>query len=181
MQNVFNGVLTGAGSPWDDADVVEDAAAWVVAMFANVLPSLSDECSGSQVQIYVYDAIDDDWDEVGSDNIVSVGINTNGEMARGVAALINLKSTDPDVSGKKYIGGFTEGDLVDGLWATTLVADLIDFALDWKTPFTGTVSGATWTPGIWSPTDTVFKAAGSTIIIPNIPAYQRRRKRGIGI
>lgn len=29
LQNVFSAVITGAGGPWDDDEVVEDAGTWV--------------------------------------------------------------------------------------------------------------------------------------------------------
>lgn len=181
MQNVFNAVVTGAGSPWDDDDIVADGLAWVQNLYANWTSILVNDVDGSQVVGYVYDPIDDDWDELASDNWTFNPTSVAEQIPRGVALLINMKSTDPDVSGKKYIGGFGEGSVTDGLWVAGSVAAAIAFAADWNAPFTGATSGASWQPGIWSPTDTVFRATDSTAIIPLIPAYQRRRKRGIGI
>lgn len=181
MQNIFNAVVTGGGAPWDPADIVEDAISWAEDMYYNLTALTSNECDGSQVQVYEYDAIDDDWDEVGSGAFFWNPAYGEHELPRGVAALINLKTTDPDVSGKKYVGGLTEGSSDAGLWGTTTIAALASFAVDWYADFVGTDSGATWTPGIWSVVDTVFRAAISHVVIPLIPAYQRRRKRGVGV
>lgn len=181
MQNVFNAVVTGAGSPWADADIVADAKAWADDMYANITSLVSDELDGSQIQVYVYDAIDDDWDEVGSDTWTWNPTNTANQLPRGVAALINLKSSDPDISGKKYVGGFTDDVTTDGLWEPGVLTALALFAVDWYTGFVGGTSAADWAPGIWSVVETVFKLATASAIIPTIPAYQRRRKRGVGI
>lgn len=181
MQNVFNAVVTGAGSPWDADDIVEDAVSWAEDLYFNITTHISDECDGSQVQVYEYDSVDDDWDEVGSQTFTWNPTNANSEMPRGVAALINLKSIDPDVSGKKYIGGLTEGGILNGLIDSPVLTALLSFGVDWYAGFVGTDSGADWDPGIWSPTDTVFRLASNTLIIPAICAYQRRRKRGVGI
>lgn len=181
MQNVFNAVVTGAGAPWDDADIVKDGLDWVETMYANITSLVSDEVDGSQVVGYVYDSVDDDWDELASDNWVWDPTGAGEQLPRGVALLVNMRSTDPDVNGKKYIGGFGEGSSDQGLWIAGTVAAAILWAEDWNTSFIGSETGASWQPGIWSPTDTVFKAMSDTIIIPLIPAYQRRRKRGIGI
>lgn len=180
VQNIFNAVVTGAGAPWDDADIVDDAIAWADNMFANLTTFISEDMDGSQVQVYKYDAIDDDWDEVGSASWAWDPSQTGDYLPRGVAALLNIKTTDPDVSGKKYIAGICDTHLVDGLWTSTVLAALLAFGVDWYTGFAGGVSGATWSPGIWSVVGTVFKAVIAQTIIPTIPAYQRRRKRGIG-
>jgi hypothetical protein len=129
----------------------------------------------------VYDPIDDDFDEVGSTAWVFNPNLAADELPRGVAALINCKTTDPDVNGKKYIGGYTEGNTVAGMWGAGTITQLGLFAVDWLTNFVGATSTADFIPGIWSPTRTNFYAGGGTVLIPTIAAYQRRRKRGIGI
>lgn len=181
MQNIFNAVVTGGGSPWDSADIVEDAISWAEDLYFNLTGGISDEVDGSQVQVYEYDSVDDDWDEVGSGPFTWNPTSGSDQLPRGVAALINLKTTDPDVSGKKYIGGITDGGQTDGLWNAGLLALLASYAVDWYAGFVGTDSGADWDPGIWSVVDTVFKLALPQVIIPTIPAYQRRRKRGVGV
>ena len=181
MQNVFNAVVTGGGGPWADLDIGADAVTWVDTMFDNLITTIADTVDGSQVQVYKYDAIDDDWDEVTTVPWLWTPTNPDDELPRGVAALINLKTVDPDVSGKKYIGGFTEAGVTEGLWPALILSQLLSFAQDWYDPFVGSDSLADWSPGIWSVAETVFKLASTTAIIPTIPAYQRRRKRGVGI
>jgi hypothetical protein len=180
-QNVFNAVISGSGGPFDDADIVADALDWLDTMYANIVTQMSDEIDGSEIRLYIYDPIDDDWDEVGSD---AWSLNPSGvsdQLPRGVAQLVNCKTLDPDVNGKKYLPAPTEGIVTDGLFIAGAIADATDFAVDWVTGFTGATSGASWVPGVWSPTNTNFHPMSGTVILPTIPAYQRRRKRGIGI
>lgn len=181
VQNVFNIVISGGGAPWDEDDVVADAIDWVEAMFAEIVTYLSTDIDGSQVQVYEYDPIDDDWDEVGSDSWVYDPTGATEPLPRGVAGLINAKTTDPDISGKKYIGGLVEGSVIGSLLEAGVVADLILLAALWTTGFTGNLTTATWTPVVWSIVNKVAQQLSGAVIVPTIPAYQRRRKQGVGI
>lgn len=180
-QNVFNAVVTGGGGPWDDDDIVTDANAWGFVMYNNLTARTSDELAGNEVIVYKYDALDDDWDEVGSSAWNWVPTSATEQLPRGVAGLVRLWTTDPDVQGKKYMPGMTEAFLVDGLWSAAMITDLLAFAADWYAPFVGGTSGADWAPGIWSVAQTVFKLAVDHYATSTIPAYQRRRKRTVGI
>lgn len=180
-QNVFNAVVTGGGSPWTDQDIVDDAEDWLDNMYANLTGNVSDELDGNEVSVYKYDAIDDDWDEVSSQAWAWDPTQTAEQLPRGVAGLVRLWTTDPDVQGKKYIPGLTETSLVDGLWNAGQITNFLLFAADWYNAFVGAASGATFTPGIWSVAGTVFKLGVDHIATSTIPAYQRRRKRNVGI
>lgn len=180
-QNVFNAVISGTGGPYDDADIVLDALAWATAMYANLTTDTSDQCDGTQIQVYIYDSVDDDWDEVGTGSWVWNPTSVISQLPRGVAGLINAKSLDPDVQGKKYIGGLTEGVVADGLFEAGTITILGDFADDWVTPFVGGTSGADWVPGVWSVVQKNLRAMTGATIIPVIPSYQRRRKPGVGV
>lgn len=180
-QNVFNAVVTGGGSPWTDSDIIDDAEDWLDDMYANLTGNVSQHLDGNEVIVYKYDAIDDDWDEVSSQAWVWSPTQNTDELPRGVAGLLRLWTTDPDVQGKKYIPGLCEVGLTDGLWGSATITNLLAFAADWYLPFVGAASGATFTPGIWSVVGTVFKAGVDHVATSTIPAYQRRRKRNVGV
>lgn len=180
-QNVFNAVVTGGGSPWDDQDIVDDAEAWLDNMYLNLTTDTSDELDGNSVIVYKYDALDDDWDEVSSQTWTWNPTQASDQLPRGVAGLVRLWTTDPDIQGKKYLPGLCEGTIVDGMISAGPLVNMLAFAADWYTSFVGGTSGATWTPGIWSVKDTVFKQGVDHIQASGIPAYQRRRKRNVGI
>ncbi len=180
-QNVFNAVVTGGSPPYSDSDIIDDAEDWLDNMYANLVSHLSDEIDGNSVIVYKYDSVDDDWDEVGSQAWVFNPTSVQEQLPRGVAALVRLWTVDPDVQGKKYIPAYTEVAITDGLFGAGTITALLAFALDWYTPFVGSASGATFTPGIWSVAQGVFKLAVDHYATSTIPAYQRRRKRNVGI
>lgn len=181
LQNVFSTVITGAGGPWDDDDVADDLSTWVYDLLVLLGSYMVDDIQGSEVRGYVYDAIDDDFDEFGSSALAFTPTNTDDCLPRGVSALVNCKTTDPDVNGKKYFGGLGENAHDDSVWASAFITQLALAAAEWVTPFVGAISGADFTPGVWSPTRTIFYPMSATVVIPTIAAYQRRRKQGVGI
>jgi len=181
MQNVFNAEIVGSGGPFDDDDITDDAVAWVINMFTNSAGNLSDEANSSQVQVYKYDSVGDDWDEVGTGTWTQSFTQGLDQLPRGAAALITARTEDPDVLGKKYIGGYCENGLTDGLFTSVVLVELLAFAADWILEFTGGTSGADWDPGIWSPTNKLLYDFVDNVAASAIPAYQRRRKRGVGV
>lgn len=180
VQNVFNAVIGGTGGPYDDDDIVEDALSWLENMYNGNLTDLSDEIQGSQVQVYKYDSLDEDFDEVGNTGWTFAPVATSHQMPRGVALLTLARTTNPDVQGKKYLGGGTEEVTTDGLLTSGWLTLLLQFAADWVLPFVGSDSTADWIPGVWSPTDLAHYIMSQSVTASAIPAYQRRRKRGVG-
>lgn len=181
IQNIFNAMVSGGGGPWDDQDILDDAEAWLDNMYANLTGNCSTSVDGNTLHVYKYDAVGQDWDEVGFQSWTWNPTDASDQLPRGVAGLINLATVDPDVQGKKYIGGLTEASISGGVLTGALLTSILAFGADWLTPFIGGTSGAGWQPGVWSVAQTVFKAAVDTITVPAICAYQRRRKRGVGI
>lgn len=180
-QNVFNCLITGGGGPFDDQDVTDDAEDWLDNMYLNMTGDCSDEIDGNEVLVYKWDPIGADWDEVSSQTFTWNPTQASDQLPRGVAGLVRLWTTDPDVQGKKYIPALCEGDITDGLVSAGVLVNMLAFAADWYTPFVGAASGATFTPGVWSVVGAAFLAAVDHIAANGILAYQRRRKRNVGI
>ena len=180
IQNVFNAIVTGSGGPFQESDIADDLNDWMDNVFGNMSAHIAADFDPSESTSYVYDPTDNDWDEIGSASPTFTTTNVNNALPRGVAMLINAKTSDPDVNGKKYVGGLTEGGW-DGLdWNAGLVTAMGLFGFDWFTPFVGSASGATMTPAIWSPTRTAAYVLSGTFVIPTMASYQRRRKPGVG-
>lgn len=180
-QNVFNCVPSGGSAPYADTDVADDMEDWLDNLYANLTANLSDELNGNSVIVYKWDVGGADWDEVQSQSWTWTPTNTGEQLPRGVAGLINLWTDDPDVQGKKYIPGITEAVIADGLLSAGIITSMLAFAVDWLTPFVGSASGATFTPGVWSVVGSVLENAVDHYAVPTILAYQRRRKRNVGI
>ena len=181
LQNVFNVEIESGTGPFAVADVLDDMVDWLDNMYANLTDYCSDNANGSECRVYIYDGIDDDWDEVGIEAWTWNPAAASDQNPRGVALLVNAKTVDPDVSGKKYLGALIESTITDGLFTGASVAAAAAFAVDWFTDFVGAASGATFNPGVWSTKNTEFFEMGEVVIIPSIPAYQRRRKNGVGV
>jgi len=180
-QNVFNAVIGGSGGPFTDDDIVDDAEDWLQQMYIEVISDMAPEISGSACYVYVYDSVDDDWDEVGTIGFSFTPTGATDELPRGVAALVNAYTSDPDVQGKKYLPAFIEGAVQNGLFSASVLVHMVDLLGVWSAPFSGAVSGASWIPAIWSPTETNAFAMSESGAASAIPAYQRRRKNNVGI
>ncbi|MCK5292971.1 MAG: hypothetical protein KAR39_13255 [Thermoplasmata archaeon] len=180
IQNVFHTLVTAGTGPFDDLDVADDLADWVDDMFSEIESSLADTIAPTEVTVYEYDSVDEDWDEVQVGVPTFAPSNVGQEMPRGVAALVNARTVDPDVNGKKYFGTFTESLWAGTFWSTTLVTELIALTGQWYNPHVGTLTGATFESGIWSPKNLSLFPLSGTFIMPLPASYQRRRKPGVG-
>lgn len=179
-QNVFNVVVTDLVTSDDEEDVVADCITWVEDMFTHILAHIGDVVTTSEVSVYEYDSIDDDWDEVGTDVWSVTFTNANQMLPHGIACVVHARTIDPDTLGTKYLGGFTEEATNGSNVGVGLVALLVDFLDEWVTAFVGVETGGTFGPVIWSPTDTVARIMSGTGYVNGQVGYQRRRKPGVG-
>jgi len=179
-QNVFYAVLTGGSGPWDEADIVLDAIDYMDLIYTVWATFGSDQANVDQIQVYEYDSIDDDWDEVGSGVLNKTGGVAADMLPHGVAAFTQARSSDPDVSAKKYWAAATETAQADGAWTGATVTGLAILADAWVDGDVGSASGANIIAGVWSPTETNFFYFNQNITVNATPAYQRRRKPGVG-
>jgi hypothetical protein len=180
-QNVFYAVFADTGGSDAEEDVLTDLATYIEAVYTTMTARVDDIISVTGIKVYNYDALDDDWDEVG-DEVLNYDFEGSGDMcAHGVAGLVHAKTTDPDVQAAKYIGGILDAQMIEGTWVTGTVEDMADFAAEWSTPFVGIASGADFAPGVWSVVNKNFFLFSGVEVVNVIPAYQRRRKPGVGI
>lgn len=181
MQNVFHAVLTAAGSSDAEEDVVSDMVDYLQDVWAEVIARVSEDMDTDEVKVYERDHIDDDWDEIGT-SLFSVTFTGAGDwLPHGLCVVVNMETTDPDVSGRKYYGGLTEAVQEDGAWDATTLGSFATMLTEVVTPFVGAATGATFTPGVWSPTANNFFGFLGGGAVNAIPGYQRRRKPGVGI
>lgn len=181
VQNIYNATVSGASPPYDEQDIMDDAEAWMDALYATITTLISNNLDGNEVIVYKRDSVNDDWDEVGTQSWTWNPTAADEYLPRAVCALIKINTTDPDVQGKKYIAGMEENQILDGLWESTAITAFLNFGAEWLGDFTGGTSGSTWTPGVWSVKGNLQVPAGLSTSTTTIPAYQRRRKRNVGI
>lgn len=180
-QNVFYTVFTDTGTSDDDDDVLTDLETWIETIYANLNAAVDSGISMAGMKVYIYDASDPDWDEVGV-AFPTDGFSGAGDaMPNGVAALSHATTTNPDVTGAKYWGGNTDTSTVENDYTAGSLAAYQNACDDWVTNFVGAVTGADFGPGVWSPTKTNFFLFNGVYSTNAQVAYQRRRKPGVGI
>lgn len=180
-QNVFNVLFENDGTGNDDVDVVSDIADWIDDIFTEVDGQIDSEANPSDVKVYIWDSIDTDWDEIGSESLTYVPGRVDQMLPHGVAALIYARTEDPDVMGLKYLPGFTEIAQDASSWAAGPLAEMLLAADQWTTDHVGAATGSTFTPGVWSTAQEDFKTMSGVYGVKGNAAYQRRRKPGVGI
>jgi hypothetical protein len=112
-------------------------------------------------------------------DVLATGANVGDVLPGGVAGLIVFRTGISRVLGRKYIGGFTEGNSSDGAVDSGALAALADAGGFMLGSFVGISTGGTWLPGVISTAGPFW--AYQEAIIRNIWAYQRRRRPGAGI
>jgi hypothetical protein len=107
------------------------------------------------------------------------GEDDTGEYLPGpVSALGTVITLLPRVQGRKFVAGFTETNLEDGRFGGGTMSDVVDF-MEWFYLYTHGAGSAVCDFGLynqelerWTPAYAVAASA--------IPAYQRRRRIGVG-
>ena len=180
-QNVFWCTFDNDGTSADEEDVTDDLETWLEGVYANLLAQLSTGWSLTQLDAYVRDAVEDDFDEIGTSFLTGVGTDASQLLPHGAAALTRIQTVNPDVQGKKFWAGMTEGQNGTGNLTAAVITALGLANADWATAFTGAQTGSGFTPGVWSIAKTAFFAFANEQIINTFWGYQRRRKPGVGI
>jgi hypothetical protein len=133
------------------------------------------------IKVYIYDAIDEDWDELGDGVPIEFWGAATDMLPHGAAAVIHAKTTDPDVQGTKYVPGLAEGSQASSVWTGAALTALVSFANNWTQSFDGDITEALIGPGVWSPTRENFFLFNQVEVVNTLVGYQRRRKPGVGI
>lgn len=180
-QNVFWAIYSASGSDHSDQAVLDDLETWVEGIYNEILAFMQEDVSLDNMKVYKYDATDDDFDEVGEEAITGVGTDGTDYLPLGVAAVTNAGTEDPDVRGRKFWGGFGEGSNLDGGLTSAAATAVALAVIEWVDPFTGGSSGSLISPGVWSPTKSVFEYFTGAADVNIDFGYQRRRKPGVGI
>jgi hypothetical protein len=180
-QNIFFALFDNDGGSNDDADVVDDLTDWMEDIFSSMITSISDQVDMSIIKVYIYDSVDQDWDEVGTGVPVFTATGSTDMSPHGVAGIIHAFTVNPDVTGTKFIAGIADASIVDSDISGAVIANLLLAGADWMVDFTGAASGSNFNPGVWSPTKVQFFEFQDKLVVNSQVAYQRRRKPGVGI
>lgn len=179
--NVFWVVLEDAvgSGPLAVIDILAAASNYMDSLYGEVNGSLADTLLSTIVEVWEVDGPTGDLTPVGDEATTWDGLSTNDALPNGVAGITTIKTTDTDVTGRKFIPGFHDGAADDNNLVATPLSQLVDFALSWAAGWTD-ANDVQFVSGVYSYTKNNFLMATGTTITNAIVGYQRRRKPGVG-
>lgn len=178
--NVFQCLLSQE-TPHDlaDLDVVGDMVDWIDRILEPMEPHVVVSCES--LGINVYKKVGDDYNFISGSPIAFTPGSIGDPLPSGVAALITAYTNLSKVLGKKYLPGLSETGQTAGLWIAGVLEAMADSAFEWVTHFASLADPySEWYPGVWSTKAIGFRLFNGATMERDIPAYQRRRKAGVG-
>lgn len=179
--NVFQAkMLQGTPHTYLDSLVVADMKDWMERLLAPIATHVVVSCDVTGASIY--QKVGNLWNLVGTTSVTFTPGSAGDPLPSGVAALITWNTYVSKVQGKKYFPGLSESGQTAGVWVSGVLSALASVAVQWISGFNGLSDSDThWYPGVWSLKKLAFQSFGTAGQIPDVPAYQRRRKAGVGI
>jgi len=175
IENVF--YFRAIDGPGEDSLVCEELAQWIDDFYKELVAKITTNLTFEDVTCFNVSTEQPMGSALFPDT--AAGSLSGDVLPGGVAALITLRTGRNRTLGRKYLGGFTEGDSNDGALYTGLITALGAAGALMLENFLGEATNVLWQPGIvskygpfWSFTEAVVR---------NIWAYQRRRRPGTGI
>lgn len=177
IQNVFTARLS-SGTSIDDDDAKADLAEWVDDLYTEIVGMFPSDLTFEDLDFYNLTS----EAPMGTLSWPTLTAGTGGTTeiaATGVAIVITAFTSIVRVHGRKFFGPVLEAMVDAGYFNSTALAYVASCIAVWITPFTGSTTGETWTPGIWRRVAESF-AQFRDAVVRNIPGYQRRRKANVG-
>lgn len=179
-QNIFH-FFVDSGTESSLTDLVDDVEDWLEAALAANYGSISDEMTLDLIDIYKYNTANEVFDLLTNGVATSVtGTSVAEMMPHGVAYMLERRTENPRSTARTYLAGVPENGVADGLITASTMPSLIDIA-EGLTDDLITTSTAVLKAGTFSRATGSFNLATGTVRVPQEPAYQRRRKPGVGL
>lgn len=177
--NVFHWQLTQENA--DDDDVGAALADWAENDWGAAWDNQA--ANGAIIDLIDLDIVT--IDGLVDRNLGAETIDINGDIAASVLPAANSLYVQANcgpagVFGRKYVPGFTEDQQLSGNWQAGVVAVGVLLLVALATTVTESVSGGVLVPGVPSSKTEEFEPFLTTGFTTIIPAYQRRRKPGVG-
>lgn len=179
QMNVFHFRVTDGSQ--DDQSMLDGIENWVTTVWAvawRELAATSAKLQSAEVDIITESGLVDR--NIGGFLVDIAGVVGGDVVAAGVAAYILAYTANPKTRGSKYLPGLGEPIVDGGLLTVNGLADLavclVEYLADVDTGGDMVLSPGvpSFGAGIWYP----FLSSGA---LETVPAYQRRRKVGVGI
>ena len=169
----------GGTGPLEEDDVLVAAANYMDQIYENIVADLADTVTASLVEVWTVNPVDGDLTPIGDEVATWTPVSTADAFPNGVAAIAALKTTNTDVTGRKFVPGYADTKAIDNNLIGTPLANFVLYAVDWGTQYID-ANSVILTPGVWSQTKLNFYLASGVVIANAIVGYQRRRKPGVG-
>jgi len=178
--NVFQASLTQATPhTLTTLDAVTELGDWISRILLPMAPHIVVSCD--IMDLLVYKKVGALWNLEGPAPYVFTPGSIGDPLPSGVAALIEAYTDTSRVQGKKYFVGLSETGQTAGLWVVGVLSAMLQSAVEWSTSFAGIVDPTgRWYPGVWSLKKGDFRVFVAHVSTKDVPAYQRRRKAGVG-
>lgn len=178
-QNVFHYRVTGEDQT--DADVVSFIDTFFTTIWGVAWRAMAaTECELTTVDIDVVDVEGLVLRNIGVAVVNMLGTSAGGPMPPGVAGYVAGYTAIPKARGSKYAPGPSEALINEGEFTTTGQAALLGLAAALIATIS-TGSGAGLVAGVLSKKLAMFVAFEAISAYNTAPAYQRRRRAGVGI
>jgi len=179
VQNVFHWRYDG--TPTSNQAVADAIATWALDDWGARWQELAaTDVELDSVEVFRVDFDGSPISALGTQFINSFGLRTSDMLTAAVSAFMQADTAVPGRRGRKYVPGLAEGNVNNGVLDAAQLVDLALLLAEYVNLIPVGVSGVL-TPGVVSrllELFTEFLDAGS---ITDVPAYQRRRKPGVGI
>lgn len=176
VQNVFH--LFG-DAPLDDTDALNDIEEYMEALYTFVQPRMSDNLTFDSIVAQNLTA-GTLMGERSWPTLTTGGLGVSGSLPSQVAGLITLPTAVPKRRGRKFVPGFNENDLTNGLFISALTDALEDFGA-YLLSGHSMGSGTGWWYRVVSPTLGLGSASVPTaVVVTNVPSTLSRRRIGAG-
>lgn len=176
--NIFHWVYGGITR--ENIDILPDLGAWgAVNWGANWDGLAPDEAELQRMRTYRVSNLGVVLEEIGVFDLSIVGSNPGDVSAAAVAGYIQCYTETPRVFGKKYVPAIDDGLIVNGILTAGAINTLSLMATEMVTPFV-LAGGGTIFGGVISKKTLDFELYDGSVLLEILPAYQRRRKEGVG-
>lgn len=176
--NIFYYKLFDA--PQTDQDVIDALVDWATNQWGDHWQDMAPtNATLNNIALYVVSELGEVLRDLGTTNLNISGTQTGEVSPAAVSAFLQAYTTVPQVRGSKYVPGIAEGRVVNGSFDASALAVLAFLLIDYLDNVLVT-AGNNLVPGVLSKKILDFKAFTDSGLIQTLPAYQRRRKDGVG-
>jgi hypothetical protein len=166
-------------APQSSGNVVTACEAWIEAVYAGLAALVHSGVSLSLLTVYLRNIVTYQWDVVGTADPTMAFTSGESMLPHGVCMLVRAYTEFGRTIGRKYLAGFVETACDDGAWNAGALTGAALFAAAWNV--IEEVSANNFLiPGVYSSAlEYVYELNGVTVVLAD-PAYQRRRRPGVG-